>query len=190
LHATLWLGLAYCQVRAISSGKPEVNDYAFTTRGLLLGHVVLGCSEIMCQVVDTPGMRSYRTIDGGLNSLELLTLASITHLEHAVIVFVFDASLTAGDGNFLRRQIELHRSLREQFAQRLWLDVQTKADVCSGTVPDEAHELLVAALPGDRLTISPHTGHNMELFRRRLHELLRKAHANMNPAPSQSVPAI
>ena len=153
-----------------------MNDYPFTTRGLLLGHIVLGCSEITCQVIDTPGMLSLQMSDGGMNSLERLTLASIAHLEHAVIVFVFDASLTAGRSSFLRTQIELHRSLRAHFGNRLWLDVQTKADVPAETLSDEDHELL-NALPADRLIISPRTGLNMEHFRLRLYDLLRKAHA-------------
>ena len=41
-------------VRALSSGVPEVNDYPFTTKGVVMGHVFV--DDRRHQVTDTPGI--------------------------------------------------------------------------------------------------------------------------------------
>lgn len=41
-------------VRILSTGKPEVCNYPFTTRGILMGHIVLNYQHF--QVTDTPGL--------------------------------------------------------------------------------------------------------------------------------------
>jgi nucleolar GTP-binding protein len=41
-------------VRILSSGKPEVCSYPFTTRGILMGHIVSNHERF--QVTDTPGL--------------------------------------------------------------------------------------------------------------------------------------
>ncbi|KAH0919115.1 hypothetical protein HID58_026775 [Brassica napus] len=41
-------------VRILSTGKPEICNYPFTTRGILMGHVILNYQRF--QVTDTPGL--------------------------------------------------------------------------------------------------------------------------------------
>ncbi|KAF2592897.1 hypothetical protein F2Q70_00044354 [Brassica cretica] len=47
-------------VRILSTGKPEICNYPFTTRGILMGHVILNYQRF--QVTDTPGL--LRRCDG------------------------------------------------------------------------------------------------------------------------------
>lgn len=75
-------------VRALSTGRPEVRDYPFTTRSFLLGHIAYeddGHANWF-QIADTPGLLPPRDRH---NPLELLTLASLEHLPSAV-VYVLD----------------------------------------------------------------------------------------------------
>ena len=67
-------------VRAISSGKPEINDYPFTTRSLTIGHIFVSLSDSdldKLQVMDSPGLLN-RENDSLRNEMELLTIASIS----------------------------------------------------------------------------------------------------------------
>ncbi|PIA65293.1 hypothetical protein AQUCO_00100637v1 [Aquilegia coerulea] len=41
-------------VRILSTGKPEVCNYPFTTRGILMGHITVNYQRF--QVTDTPGL--------------------------------------------------------------------------------------------------------------------------------------
>lgn len=66
----------------LTSAKPEVAPYAFTTKGLNLG--TLEVSGVRFQLVDTPG-----TLDRGkLNAIERRAEIVIAHAD--VVVFVFD----------------------------------------------------------------------------------------------------
>jgi len=144
-------------VRKVSTGKPEIAGYAFTTRGLTIGHLDVmrrGELTLRCQVMDSPGLlvreeegeedydiqqnisrqKMYEEYDNEgkkkvRNKMELLTLASIACLPTAVC-FVFDLSETAGDHHSsVEAQIKLRDKLRRRFPKRPWLDVVTKSDL-------------------------------------------------------------
>lgn len=51
-------------VRILSTGKPEVCNYPFTTRGILMGHITINHERF--QVTDTPGL--LRRLDGMLKN--------------------------------------------------------------------------------------------------------------------------
>ncbi|XP_059298729.1 nucleolar GTP-binding protein 1-like isoform X3 [Lycium ferocissimum] len=78
-------------VRVLSTGKPEICNYPFTTRGILMGHINLSYQNF--QVTDTPGI--LRRCDEDRNNLEKLTLAVLTHLPTAVL-YVHDLSGECG----------------------------------------------------------------------------------------------
>ena len=79
--------------RALSTGEPEVGNYAFTTRGVSLGHVYDG-GALAGQVMDTPGLLDRDA--AARNAMEDLTMATMDHLPSAV-VFVCDLSGHAGE---------------------------------------------------------------------------------------------
>ena len=141
-------------VRALSSGKPEVNHYPFTTRGILIGHLDYGgiensdvCDDIgfgtnsdnasqvekghIVQVIDTPGIL-YRS-DEERNNIEKLTFAVLDHSPSA-IGFVMDFSES---GLLLEDQVNMRNEMKEKYCnansndKRLWVDIVSKFDITS-----------------------------------------------------------
>jgi len=114
-------------IRAVSSGKPEVNNYPFTTRGMSIGHVVdPDHGGHIMQVMDTPGVLV--RAEEERNLMEALTLACIQYLPSAV-VFVIDLSGESGRLSTVANQLQVRDELRSRFPDRPWLDVITKADL-------------------------------------------------------------
>ncbi|KAH7692825.1 P-loop containing nucleoside triphosphate hydrolase protein [Dioscorea alata] len=109
-------------VRILSTGKPEVCNYPFTTRGILMGHIVLNYERF--QVTDTPGLLMRH--DEDRNNLERLTLAVLSHLPTAVL-YVHDLSGECGTSP--DDQFTTYKEMRERFSNHLWLDVVSKCDL-------------------------------------------------------------
>ena len=104
-------------VRAISSAKPEVADYPFTTRRLIVGHRILSTHDPefnkpgKIQIMDTPGLLD-RPISER-NRIELQAIVALKHLAN-VIVFMIDPSETCG--YLAQNQIHLLHEIRSNFA--------------------------------------------------------------------------
>lgn len=109
-------------VRLLSTGKPEICNYPFTTRGILMGHIALSFRNF--QVTDTPGI--LRRCDDDRNNLEKLTLAVLSHLPTAVL-FVHD--LTGECGTSPSDQFLIYQEIKERFNTHLWFDVVSKCDL-------------------------------------------------------------
>ncbi|KAJ9188584.1 hypothetical protein P3X46_003927 [Hevea brasiliensis] len=109
-------------VRILSTGKPEVCNYPFTTRGILMGHIAFDFQHF--QVTDTPGL--LKRCDEDRNNLEKLTLAVLTHLPTAIL-YVHD--LTGECGTSASDQFEIYKEIKERFNDHLWLDVVSKCDL-------------------------------------------------------------
>ncbi|EEC82931.1 hypothetical protein OsI_27892 [Oryza sativa Indica Group] len=121
-------------VRILSSGKPEylrrlipfsyfqVCSYPFTTRGILMGHIVSNHERF--QVTDTPGLLTRE--DDERNNIERLTLAVLSHLPIAVL-YVHDLSEDCGTS--VCDQYITYKHIKERFGDRLWLDVISKSDL-------------------------------------------------------------
>lgn len=109
-------------VRILSTGKPEICNYPFTTRGILMGHIAFGYQNF--QVTDTPGL--LRRLDDDRNNLEKLTLAVLAHLPTAVL-YVHD--LSGECGMSASDQFVIYKEIRERFNGHLWLDVVSKCDL-------------------------------------------------------------
>jgi nucleolar GTP-binding protein len=152
-------------VRALSSGKPEVNHYPFTTRGILIGHLTdsqelsrVGADSIEAtdaatgieetgaiQVIDTPGIL-YRP-DQERNNIEKLTLAVLDH-SSSTIAFVMDFS---GFGIPIEDQVNMRNELKEKYCgsdeageSRRWVDVVSKCDITEESIVSKVqHEMLV-----------------------------------------------
>ncbi|KAI4379497.1 hypothetical protein MLD38_005785 [Melastoma candidum] len=113
-------------VRLLSSGKPEICNYPFTTRGVLMGHIVMNHQRF--QVTDTPGLLSRS--DEKRNNLEKLTLAVLSHLPTAIL-YVHDLSGECGTSP--SDQCMIYKEIRRRFKEHLWLDVVSKCDLLQGS---------------------------------------------------------
>jgi len=109
-------------IRAVSSGKPEVKSYPFTTKGVSLGHIKAKYDVI--QVMDTPGLLDRP--DTERNDMEKQGIAALEHLE-PVIVFLTDLSGTSGYS--IEIQKALHDELKNRYSNYNWLDVYSKSDL-------------------------------------------------------------
>ncbi|PON56745.1 Ferrous iron transport protein B, partial [Parasponia andersonii] len=109
-------------VRVLSTGKPEICNYPFTTRGILMGHIVSNYQHF--QVTDTPGL--LRRCDEDRNNLEKLTLAVLAHLPTAIL-YVHDLSGECGTSP--SDQFIIYKEIKERFSDHLWLDVVSKCDL-------------------------------------------------------------
>jgi len=78
-------------IRYVSRAKPEVREYPFTTKNLVLGHIEKGDKKI--QIIDTPGLLD-RPISKR-NRIELRAIFALKYLAR-VIVFILDPSETCG----------------------------------------------------------------------------------------------
>ncbi|KAJ1475111.1 P-loop containing nucleoside triphosphate hydrolase protein, partial [Baffinella frigidus] len=114
-------------VRAVSSGKPEVQNYPFTTRSTSVGHIaddIIGYP--VCQVMDTPGLLARSQEE--FNAMEKMTLASILHLP-SIVIFVLDLTGLAGRQSSVGSQLQVMEYLRQEFPEREWLYIITKTDL-------------------------------------------------------------
>ena len=109
-------------IGAVSSGKPEVKSYPFTTKGVSLGHIKAKYEVI--QVMDTPGLLDRP--DSDRNDMEKQGIAALDHLE-PVIVFLTDLSGTSGYS--LDIQKSLHDELKTRYSEYNWIDVYSKSDL-------------------------------------------------------------
>uniref|UniRef100_A0A803M4I8 Nucleolar GTP-binding protein 1 n=1 Tax=Chenopodium quinoa TaxID=63459 RepID=A0A803M4I8_CHEQI len=125
-------------VRILSTGKPEICNYPFTTRGILMGHIVVNYQRF--QVTDTPGV--LKRLDEERNNLEKLTLAVLTHLPTAVL-YVHD--LTGECGTSASDQFTTYMEIKERFSNHLWIDVVSKCDI----LPESPSSFITEDLAAD-----------------------------------------
>jgi len=109
----------------ISSAKPVIAAYPFTTKGIQVGHFKSGWRTY--QVVDTPGLLDRELEER--NAIELQAILALKYLAD-IIVFVFDPSETCG--YTMDRQEALLESVQRNFADIPVMEVENKADLGVG----------------------------------------------------------
>jgi len=112
-------------VKRISTAKPEVDTYPFTTKGITVGMFERGYDRY--QVIDTPGLLD-RPLEKR-NDIELQAAMALRHLAQAV-VFILDPSEYCGYP--LEAQKHLLESLRKEFEGVPFLVVDNKVDIVKG----------------------------------------------------------
>jgi nucleolar GTP-binding protein len=153
-------------VARLSSARPEIADYPFTTLAISVGHADLGFDRM--QVVDTPGVLGRR---GRANPAESEAIAAVGGVAH-LILFVLDP--TEECGYSLVDQEALLARWRLEFLSTPFLEVETKADLPR---PSSA-----------RLQVSATTGVGLEELRARIQETLSrvaKTLARPEPLPEE-----
>ncbi len=148
-------------VRAMSSGRPRVASYPFTTQDLFLGHFEVEGTQ--WQIMDTPGLLDRPVSDR--NDMERKALVALRHLA-TLIIFLIDPTETCGYP--MKDQEALLTELKELYPETLILEVENKADLGPST--------------GKRRRISALTGEGVEDL---IEEVIRET---TSPAPEDEPP--
>lgn len=115
-------------VRSVSSGRPKIAEYPFTTKRVSVGHFDRGVERF--QILDTPGL-----LDRSMakrNAMERQAISALAHLANGV-VFVLDPTETCG--YTLEDQRRLLEEIRELLPKVPFVVVANKADI-GGTSAD------------------------------------------------------
>src|SRR5512136_1489226 len=78
-------------IRRVSSADPEVASYPFTTKGIIVGHRIMGREKI--QFVDTPGILDRPAEER--NAIEKQALSAMMNVA-SVVLFILDPSEHCG----------------------------------------------------------------------------------------------
>lgn len=127
-------------VRALSSGKPIVASYPFTTKKISGGHI--DHNRRRYQIIDTPGLLDRPLSDK--NEIEKKAILSIKHIP-GMILFVFDPSETCG--YTMEEQNKVFDSLKDVFKDKKILVIENKKDILCTETP----RLKVDAMSGEGL---------------------------------------
>ncbi len=125
-------------VNKLTTAKPEIASYPFTTKGVILGHMEIGDARI--QIMDTPGLLD-RPIERR-NKIEKQAILALRYLAN-IIVFVLDPSETCGYS--LEEQEKLLDEVKRDFSVQI-IVVENKADLLRR---DDSPYLKISAKTGE-----------------------------------------
>ncbi len=113
-------------LRKLSSGKPKIAPYPFTTHTIHVGHIWKKSryENKKYQIIDTPGLLD-RDIDKK-NVIEKQAIAALNNLAD-VIVFVLDPTETCGYA--IDKQKNLLRRVKEIFPDKKTIVIENKVDI-------------------------------------------------------------
>ncbi|MEM4577028.1 MAG: GTPase [Candidatus Nezhaarchaeales archaeon] len=112
-------------VKCVSTAKPEIAEYPFTTKDVSVGHI-MGPRGIIAQVVDTPGLLD-RPLEER-NKIELKAIVALKNLKGG-LVFLIDPTETCG--YTLDYQLNVLKSVKELFKEKPMVIALTKIDLAS-----------------------------------------------------------
>jgi len=162
-------------VRSLSTGRPEVGNFLFTTKQLTIGHLwhfIAGTPLLVHgQIVDSPGLREPPGPDANHNLLDQLTMGCLEHLPTAA-VFVFDPYPLTHGILLVEEQVELRETLRRKFPRRPWIDVITKVDLEMPEAVEAMDEL--SRLYPDALRVSAFDGTGLDELNTEIRQLLEE----------------
>jgi nucleolar GTP-binding protein len=125
-------------VDRISTAKPEIAPYPFTTQGIGVGEITVGFRKF--QIIDTPGLLD-RPLEER-NEIELQAILALKYLSD-LLVFVMDPSETSGYS--MEKQENLLASVRENFPDVPIIEVENKIDV----MRTDSDRFKISAMSGD-----------------------------------------
>ncbi len=110
-------------VRKISSGRPEVAEYPFTTKGILVGHALFkGVGRV--QVIDTPGL-----LDRPISQRNVIERQAIVALRRLANLILYVADPTTTCGYTINHQVNLLKEILAEFSEIPVIVALNKADM-------------------------------------------------------------
>lgn len=109
-------------LKNISRADVDVQPYAFTTKSLFVGH--FDYKLLRFQAIDSPGILDHPLEE--MNTIEMQSITAIAHLRSAILYFM---DLSEQCGYSVAHQIQLFRSIKPLFANKLVFVVINKIDI-------------------------------------------------------------
>lgn len=109
-------------VRAISSAKPEVRSYPFTTKEVIIGHFEVKGKRL--QIVDTPGLLD-RPLEKR-SKTEMLAISALSRLP-GLVAFIVDVS--ESNGFKIQDEKSLYDDLKKTLSAHEFLTFFNKTDI-------------------------------------------------------------
>lgn len=109
-------------LRSVTRADVDVQPYAFTTKSLYVGH--FDYKYLRFQAIDTPGILDHPLEE--MNTIEMQSITAIAHLRSAILYFM---DLSEQCGYSVQAQIQLFRSIKPLFSNKLVFVVINKIDV-------------------------------------------------------------
>ncbi|GAB7355879.1 hypothetical protein MBLNU459_g6533t1 [Dothideomycetes sp. NU459] len=109
-------------LKNISRADVDVQPYAFTTKSLFVGH--FDYKMLRFQAIDTPGILDHPLEE--MNTIEMQSITAIAHLRSAIMYFM---DLSEQCGYSVAAQMQLFKSIKPLFANKLVFVVINKIDV-------------------------------------------------------------
>lgn len=144
-------------VMKISSAKPEIAEYPFTTKKISLGHLVINGQRV--QIMDTPGLLDRPMAER--NEIEKQAILAIKHLAD-VLIYMFDPSPMRYYP--IEKQVNLLKEIEGIFKGLYIIRVSNKADIRDTDVTEKLSE--------DVIEISILTEYGLDTLMRELREVL------------------
>ena len=109
-------------LRAVTRADVDVQPYAFTTKSLFVGH--FDYKYLRFQAIDTPGILDHPLED--MNTIEMQSITAIAHLRSAIMYFM---DLSEQCGYSVQHQLQLFKSIKPLFSNKLVFIVINKTDI-------------------------------------------------------------
>ncbi|KAI1081735.1 nucleolar GTP-binding protein [Whalleya microplaca] len=117
-------------LRSVTRADVDVQPYAFTTKSLFVGH--FDYKYLRFQAIDTPGILDHPLEE--MNTIEMQSITAIAHLRSAILYFM---DLSEQCGYSVSAQMQLFKSIKPLFANKLVFIVINKIDILR---PEELDE--------------------------------------------------
>lgn len=121
-------------VKAISTAKPKISPYPFTTKNLILGHII--GPHYKFQAIDTPGLLDRPLSER--NPIELQAIMALKHVE-GIILYLFDVSITSY--YTLEQQLHVLSDIEKSFNKKIIVALN-KIDVMDKNKVNELIQIL------------------------------------------------
>ena len=109
-------------LKSVTRADVDVQPYAFTTKSLFVGH--FDYKYLRFQAIDTPGILDHPLEE--MNTIEMQSITAIAHLRSAILYFM---DLSEQCGYSVQAQIQLFKSIKPLFANKLVFVVINKIDI-------------------------------------------------------------
>ncbi|KAI1386187.1 nucleolar GTP-binding protein [Hypoxylon trugodes] len=109
-------------LKSVTRADVDVQPYAFTTKSLFVGH--FDYKYLRFQAIDTPGILDHPLEE--MNTIEMQSITAIAHLRSAILYFM---DLSEQCGYSVAAQMQLFKSIKPLFSNKLVFIVINKIDI-------------------------------------------------------------